>query len=64
LLRNFAFRLRSLFRKQEVSKEFDDELNGFLEMVVEEKMKCGMDRAQDLRAVCLEQGPSERALSP
>ena len=58
-LRNFALGLWSLLRREEVSKEFDAEINGFLEMAVEEKMKRGMDRAQALRAVRLEQGSSE-----
>jgi predicted permease len=59
LLRNFVFGLRSLFQRQKASKEFDDELNGFLEMAVEEKMKRGMCRAEAVRAVRLEQGSSD-----
>jgi hypothetical protein len=31
--------LRSLFRKEQVSRELHEELNGFLEMAVEEKLK-------------------------
>ena len=41
LLRNFARGLRSLFRKEQVSQELDEELNSFLEMAAEEKMKQG-----------------------
>jgi predicted permease len=48
--------LRSLFRKEQVSQELDEELNGFLEMAAEEKMKQGMSRKDALRAVRLEQG--------
>lgn len=59
LLRNFVFGLRSLFRREEVSKDFDDELNGFLDMAVEEKMNRGMSLGQALRAVRLEQGSSD-----
>ena len=36
--------LRSLFRKEQVCQELDEELDGFLEMAVEEKMKEGMSR--------------------
>ena len=48
--------LRSLFRKEQVSHELDEELNGFLEMAAEEKMKQGMSRKDALRAVRLERG--------
>ena len=51
--------LRSLFRKQRVEKELDDELRGFLDMAAEEKMKRGMSRNDALRAVRLEQGGPE-----
>src|SRR6266478_9715721 len=56
LLRNIASGLRSLFRKGQVSRELDEELNGFLEMAAEEKMKQGMSRKDALRAVRLERG--------
>ena len=38
-LRNLADGLRSLFRKEKVCQELDEELDGFLEMAIEEKMK-------------------------
>src|SRR5256886_14888035 len=56
LLRNIAGGLRFLFRKEQVSRELDEELNGFLEMAAEEKMKQGMSRKDALRAVRLERG--------
>jgi hypothetical protein len=56
LFRNFATGLRSLFRKDQVSHELDEELNGFLEMAAEEKIKQGMGRKDALRAVRLERG--------
>src|SRR5438477_8856242 len=56
LLRNVASGLRSLFRKKQVSQELDEELNGFLEMAAEEKMKRGLSRNEALRAVRLERG--------
>ena len=37
----------------------DDELNGFLEMAAEEKMKEGMNRKDAVRAVRLERGSLE-----
>ncbi|MGA2810468.1 MAG: ABC transporter permease, partial [Candidatus Acidiferrum sp.] len=51
--------LRSLFRKERVGRELDEELSSFLEMAVEEKMKAGMSRADALRAVRLERGNLE-----
>ena len=42
VLRNIADGLRFLFRKEQVSRELDEELNGFLEMAVDEKVKQGM----------------------
>ncbi len=58
-LRSIAAGLRSLFRKEQVNKELDDELNGFLEMAAEEKMKQGVSRKDALRAVRLERGSVE-----
>ena len=48
-----------MFRKEQVSRELDEELNGFLEMAAEEKMKHGMSRKDALRAVRLERGSLE-----
>src|SRR5438105_9323641 len=55
-LRKIASGLRSLFRKNQVARELDEELNGFLDMAAEEKMKQGMSRKEALRAVRLERG--------
>jgi hypothetical protein len=43
-LRNIASGLRSLLRKEQVNQELYEELNGFLEMAAEEKVKQGMTR--------------------
>ncbi len=59
LLRNLSDGLRSLFQKEQVSRELDEELNAFLEMAAEEKMKEGMSRKEALRAVRLERGSLE-----
>src|SRR5258708_33991752 len=59
LLRSLSDGLRSLFRKEQVSQELDEELNGFLEMAADEKMKEGMSRRDGLRAVRLERGSLE-----
>jgi macrolide transport system ATP-binding/permease protein len=56
LLRNIASGLRSLFRKEQVDQELDEELRGFLELAVDEKMKQGMSRNDAFRAVRLERG--------
>ena len=52
VLRNISSGLRSLFRKEQVGRELDEELNGFLEMAAEEKLKQGMSRKDALRAFC------------
>jgi putative ABC transport system permease protein len=59
LLRSIVTGLQSLFRKERVDKELDEELNGFLEMAAEEKMKQGMSRKEARRAVRLERGSLE-----
>jgi len=59
LQRNITDGLRLLFRRERVDREFDEELHGFLEMAVEEKMKQGMSRREALRAVRLERGDLE-----
>src|SRR6266705_2962523 len=59
VLRNISSGLRSLFRKERVGRELDEELNSFLEMAAEEKMKEGMNRKDALRAVRLERGNLE-----
>ena len=56
LLRSLRDGLRSLFRKGRVEEELDEELNGFLEMAAEEKMKQGISRKDALRSVRLERG--------
>jgi hypothetical protein len=59
LLRRLSDGLRSLFRKERVERELDEELRGFLDMAAEEKMKHGMSRKDALRAVRLERGNLE-----
>ena len=44
LLRSLSCGLRTLFRKERVDGEMDEELREFLEMAAEEKMKQGMNR--------------------
>src|SRR5438105_192074 len=56
LLRSIASGLRSLFRKERVEGDLDEELRGFLDMAAQEKMKEGMSRKDALRAVRLERG--------
>jgi predicted permease len=59
LLRSITIGLRALFQKEQVNRELDDELKGFLEMAAEEKMKQGMSRKEALRTVHLERGGLE-----
>jgi hypothetical protein len=55
-LRKITSGLRSLFRKEQVNRELDEELGDYLEMAADEKMKQGMSRQDALRAVRLEGG--------
>ena len=64
LLRSIAGGFRSLFRKEQVNEELDEELNGFLEMAAEEKMKQGLRHKDALRAVRLERGSLEVSFDP
>src|SRR5260370_14609042 len=59
LLRSIRGGLRSLFRKERVGRELDEELNSLLEMAAEEKVRQGMSRKEALRAVRLERGNLE-----
>jgi len=58
-LRNMTSGLRSLFRKEQVDRELDEELRAYQEMAAEEKIKDGMGRTEALRAVRLERGSLE-----
>jgi predicted permease len=58
-IRNLAAGLRFLFRKEQAERELDEEVNGFIDAVVEEKIRQGMNRQQAARAVRLEQGSVE-----
>src|SRR5437016_1538377 len=59
LFRNFATGLRSLFRKNQVDRELDEELGAYLEMEAAEKMRQGVKRKDALREVRLERGSLE-----
>ena len=59
LLRNITSGLRSLFRKEQVDRELNEELRAYQEMAAEEKMKQGMSRKEAVRAVRLERGSLE-----
>src|SRR6266850_5015316 len=61
LLRNITSGLRSLFRKERVDRELDEELGAYLEMAAAEKMREGMSRTEAVRAVRLERGSLEVA---
>src|SRR5260221_13515409 len=59
LLRNLSHGLRSLFRKEQVDRELNEELGAYLEMAAAEKMKQGMTRQEAGRAVPLGRGSPE-----
>jgi predicted permease len=52
---------RSLFRKERVERELDEELRAYVEMATEEKMRQGMSREEAARAVRLERGSLDGA---
>src|SRR2546430_2385943 len=58
-LRNITSGRRSLFQKEQVDRELDEELRAYQEMAAEEKMKQGMSPKDALRAVRLERGSLE-----
>src|SRR5258708_12419107 len=59
LLRNIATGLRSLFRKEQVDRDLDEELRAYQDMATDEKIKQGMSPKDALRAVRLERGSPE-----
>src|SRR5260370_7142109 len=59
LLRNLAGGLRGLFRKAQVEREMDEELRGYLDTAVNDKMRGGMTRDEALRAARIEIGGAE-----
>jgi len=58
-LRNLAGGLRGLFRKEQVEREMDEELGGYLDTAVNEKMCRGMSREEAMRAARIEMGGAE-----
>src|SRR6266550_2014847 len=59
LLRNITSGLRSLFRRDQVDRELDEELGAYLEMEAAEKTKQGMSPTEAVRSVRLERGNVE-----
>jgi predicted permease len=59
LLTNIATGLRSLFRKEQMDVELDEEVRTYLAMATEEKMKTGMSRKDAVREARLELGNVE-----
>jgi predicted permease len=59
LLRNIAAGLRSLFRREQVDRELDEELGSYLEMEAADKMRQGVSHKEALREVRLERGSLE-----
>ena len=56
ILRKLTSGLRSLLHKEEVEQEMDEELRGFLDAAVKEKMRSGMSHDKALRAARVEMG--------
>jgi putative ABC transport system permease protein len=58
-LGNIASGLRALFKRDKVDGDLTEELRGFLELAVEEKIKQGINPKEALRRVRLERGSLE-----
>jgi predicted permease len=56
LFRQLAHGARALFWKKHVADELEEELHGFIEAAVEQKMRSGMTREEALRAARVEVG--------
>jgi putative ABC transport system permease protein len=56
VLRNLASGLRALFHKNQAEQEMDEELRGYLDNAVKEKMRAGMNQEEELRAARVEMG--------
>jgi putative ABC transport system permease protein len=48
--------LQTLFRKKQVEREMDEELRGYVDAAVQEKMRAGMSQEKALRAARVEMG--------
>ena len=59
LLSNLAGGFRALFRKQRAEREMNEELQGYLDAAVQEKVRSGMSAEQALRAARVEMGSVE-----
>src|ERR1700744_5841138 len=55
-IRNLTTGLRSLFRKEQVNRELDEELRSYLDMAAEENIRRGMSPRDARRAIRLEHG--------
>ncbi|MGO9270256.1 MAG: ADOP family duplicated permease [Terriglobia bacterium] len=58
-LRSLGKGLRALLRKTQAEEEMDEELRGYLDAAVEEKVRAGMSEAQAVRAARIEMGSME-----
>jgi putative ABC transport system permease protein len=59
LVTSIAGGLRALFRKQQVERDLDEELRGYLERCVEQNMHEGMNRERAIRQARIEMGGME-----
>jgi putative ABC transport system permease protein len=59
LLRNLAGGLRGLFRKEQIEREMDEELRGYLDAAVGEKMRRGISPEEAVRTARIEMGGAE-----
>ncbi len=55
-IRSVVAGLRALFRKKQMEREMDEELRGYLDAAVKEKVRSGMTQEEALRAARIEMG--------
>jgi len=56
ILKKFVAGIKSLFKKEQLHRELDEEMQGFMEAAAERKMRSGMGREQALREARVEMG--------
>jgi putative ABC transport system permease protein len=59
IFRNFAMGVRNLFQRSRAEADVDDEVRGFVEERIADKMRSGMTREEALRETRLEVGSAE-----
>ena len=60
IMPHLASLLRNLFRKDRIEQELAEEIRSYLEMLIETKIKEGLEPAEARRAALIEMGGAEQ----